>query len=176
MTDLTVTVVVLGAQVMADGRPSTALRRRAEHGAAVWAGLAAGSGLIACGGVGDGLVSEASVIAGIAVGRGVPQESITLEERSHNTREQAAEVAGILSPGATVVIVSDSYHLPRATYLMRRAGLDATSSGCGRGAGSAIKWWLGAAREVPAFVKDLFLDLVGRKPRPPRSPIRSADD
>ena len=153
---------MLGAQVMADGRPSTALRRRAEHGAAVWATLAAGSGLIACGGPGDAPVSEAAVIGDIAISCGVPPHSIAREQVSRNTREQAAEVARLLGPGATVIVVSDRYHLPRARFLMRRAGLAASSSGCGRGGGSIVKWWLGAVREVPAFAKDAVLGWMGR--------------
>lgn len=164
------TIVVLGAQVMADGRPSTALRRRAEHGAAVWSDLGGSSRFIACGGMGDAPVSEARVIADIALASGVSPGSIVLEEHSSNTREQAMAVAELLGGGARVVVVSDRYHLPRARFLMRRAGLDATSSGSGRAGGRRTRWWLGALREIPAFAKDALAAWVlpGRSSREPR--------
>lgn len=67
----------------------------------------------------------------------------------------------LLHDVATVVVVTDGYHLPRALWLAR-LGLSAVrvrgaaSSGPGRGAA----WWVGALREVPALAADLVRGLA----------------
>ena len=101
------------------------------------------------------------MIAGILRACGVPGDAIDLEERSTNTAQQAAAVAELV-PGP-VIVVTDAYHLPRAVFLMRRRGLDATGSGAGRGGGSLVRWVAGALREIPAFAKDAVFELAGRR-------------
>jgi uncharacterized SAM-binding protein YcdF (DUF218 family) len=59
------------------------------------------------------------------VTRGVPASAITLEPYARNTRENAASVRSLLSPGQTgLVVMTSDYHLFRATRVFRRAGLD----------------------------------------------------
>jgi uncharacterized SAM-binding protein YcdF (DUF218 family) len=94
---------------------------------------------------------------------GVDPDCIVLEEESRNTRQQAAAIARILGPEAHVMVVTDRYHVPRARYLMRRRGLVAGGDGVGRSGGSLVRWIAGAIREVPAFGKDVLLELLGRR-------------
>lgn len=156
-------VVVLGAEVLPGGSPSTALRRRVERAVEILAGLP-DARLVVCGGLGDTPPAEAEVMAALASRLGVGAERIVLEDRSSSTIEQAEAVAGMANARGwmRVVVVTDRYHLPRARFLFRRAGLDVEGAGCGRGRGSLLRWWGGALREIPAWVKTLLLAIAGR--------------
>jgi uncharacterized SAM-binding protein YcdF (DUF218 family) len=118
-------IVVLGSRVYPGGRPGPALVRRAAHAAALYArGLA--PLLVCAGGQGDPTVpSEAEVACGLAAAHGVPPEALMLEARSHSTEENALYTAELLHARGleTVVVVSDGYHLYRASLLFRAAGL-----------------------------------------------------
>ena len=163
-------VVVLGAQVLPGGRPSTALRRRLEHGVVTFRSSGAPV-LVVSGGVGAEPPSEATVMARMAEALGVSPRHIVAEDRSHSTLEQAEQVAAVARRRGwqRVLVVTDRYHLPRAVFLFRRAGLDVQGSGCGRAGGSLVRWWGGVLREAPAWVKTAALVISGRPaaPRPP---------
>jgi uncharacterized SAM-binding protein YcdF (DUF218 family) len=154
-------VVVLGAQVLPGGRPSTALRRRVEHAVAVRGDRP----LVVCGGVGRHGPAEAVVMAALAEQHGVSRGSIVLEDRSRTTREQAEAVAALAARHGwdRVLVVSDRYHVPRARFLFRAAGLPATGSGCGRAGGSLLRWWGAWVREAGAWVKALTGSVVRRR-------------
>jgi len=159
-------IVVLGAQVLPGGRPSTALRRRVDHAVAVAAPLG-DVPLLMCGGEGGAPPAEAVVMRRVAVQAGIAPDRVILEDRSRSTLQQAEEAARLArrTGWRRVLIVTDRYHLPRAVFLFRRAGLDATGSGCGRGDGSLLRWWAGTAREVPAWIKTLLGAIAGRPRR-----------
>jgi uncharacterized SAM-binding protein YcdF (DUF218 family) len=159
-------IVVLGAQVLPGGRPSTALRRRVDHAVAVASPLGDVPFLM-CGGVGAEPPAEAVVMRRIAVQSGIAPERVILEDRSRTTLQQAEEAARLVGAAGwrRVLVVTDRYHLPRAVFLFRRAGLDAAGSGCGRGDGSLVRWWAGAMREVPAWIKTLLVAIWGRPQR-----------
>jgi len=123
-------IVVLGSRVYPGGLAGPSLVRRAAHAAALYAqGLAP---LIVCtGGQGDASVpSEAAVACGLIAAAGVPPEALLLEDQSHSTEENALYTAALLRPRAavTVIVVSDSYHLYRASVLFGRAGLQPFTS------------------------------------------------
>jgi len=162
-------VVVLGAQVLPGGRPSTALRRRLEHGVAVFRSSGAPV-LVVSGGVGAEPPAEATVMARMAEALGVSPQHIVAEDRSRSTLEQAEQVGAVAQRlgWRKVVVVTDRYHLPRAVFLFRRAGLDVQGSGCGRSDGSVLRWWGGVLREVPAWVKTAALVTAGRPAVPPQ--------
>jgi uncharacterized SAM-binding protein YcdF (DUF218 family) len=115
-------VVVLGCSVRG-AEPSPALIRRVECGVLCFARGDAPV-LLLCGG-GPGDRPEARVMRDIAIARGVPAPAILLESRSRNTFENAIETARLMRANglASLVLVSDRYHLPRASLLFRRAGL-----------------------------------------------------
>lgn len=156
-------VVVLGAQVLPGGRPSTALLRRVMQGVAVL-GSSGAPVLVTCGGVGAAPPAEAAVMAEIAVRLGVDRSRILLEDRSRTTLEQAEQVAVMATEQGwrEIVVVTDRYHVPRALFLFRRAGLQVRGSGSGRGGGSRLRWWGGTVREIPAWVKTVALAIAGR--------------
>jgi uncharacterized SAM-binding protein YcdF (DUF218 family) len=60
-----------------------------------------------------------------ALAAGVPEAALLIEPRSRNTFENARETARLLRSrgGASVVLVSNRMHLPRAALLFGLAGL-----------------------------------------------------
>jgi len=117
-------IVVLGAPVQRDGKPSPALRRRARWAAALYR-CAPDAWLLASGGAVKGPVSEASVIAALLRRDGVPAARIHLEERSRNTWENARFCARILHAHGIPrpLLVTDPLHLPRARLAFLAFGL-----------------------------------------------------
>jgi uncharacterized SAM-binding protein YcdF (DUF218 family) len=122
-------LIILGARVEPDGVASTTLQARVEHAVALYErGVA--KHLVFSGGVGDFGASEASVAMALAVKHGVPAEVCVLEEGSHSTRQNAEKSAVLLHARGweRVVLVTDPYHLPRASRLFRKQGLEVTGS------------------------------------------------
>lgn len=117
-------IVVLGARVLPTGRAAAALQRRAERAAELYReGLA--PLVIFSGGVAGSLPSEASVARDIAVALGVPAGVCVLEENSHDTFQNAQLTAPLLRERKIeeVVLVTDGYHLLRATLQFSRVGI-----------------------------------------------------
>jgi uncharacterized SAM-binding protein YcdF (DUF218 family) len=103
---------------------SAALARRAN--AASQAYLARGATLVlACGGRAWGGVVEADAMARMLVAGGVPEEAIVRERCSFDTRDNARFAASLLARRnlGSVVLITCSWHLPRAERVFRRAGL-----------------------------------------------------
>lgn len=111
--------------------------------------------MLACGGRRWGGVHEADALARLVQDHGVPPEKILRERESHDTFENAAEAKRILGD-QPVVLVTCTWHLPRARLLFQRAGLEVVdmvgaeppSPGLLRRA-----WWYG--RERVSTWKDL---------------------
>lgn len=122
-----VTLVVLGAAVWPGGVASPSLRRRACHAARLWKGGGV-LRIVTTGGVGQHPPAEAEVAAAVLRDAGVPADAILCESRSRSTFENIVFARDLLpdSPGP-IVLVSDSYHLPRARLIARLAGLEATA-------------------------------------------------
>ena len=117
--------VVLGAQVLRDGRPSGTLRARTLHAARLYTTGEAGL-IIPTGGVGEYPPSEAEVMARILRGAGVPEEAILSEEKARSTRESAGLVAGLAREReiGNLVIVTDPLHCVRAVEAFRVEGFE----------------------------------------------------
>ena len=112
-------VCVLGCRA-----DSATLERRAQ--AASEAFLARGAKLaLACGGRSWGGIVEADAIAQILVQNGIPEEAIVRERCSLDTRDNARFAASLLGRRGLggVLLVTCTWHLPRAERLFRTAGL-----------------------------------------------------
>ena len=116
-------IVVLGARLLPDGTPGSALSRRVAVGIALWRQGAAP--LLLLSGGGSRGRAEAHAMAEAALAAGVPKTALLIEARSSNTLENAFESAALLSARGlgSVLLVSERYHLYRARLLFRRAGL-----------------------------------------------------
>ena len=144
-------IVVAGCRVMPSGRPSTALRRRAELAARLWHEGKAPL-VVLTGGIGDNPPSEASVAAEVVVAAGVPRTAVRLEEHSTSTEENArlaAEILrGELERDARIIVVSDSYHVFRCERVFGRHFARAVGTGSTGDAWPRVK---GSLREVVAL-------------------------
>jgi SanA protein len=113
--------IVLGNYVSPDGIPSPELWQRLETARSLYASGRAGR-LVASGMHRPGY-DEPHGMAAWLVAHGVPPNGITLDLGGHRT---AATVANASRLGVrSVLIVTQAYHLPRALYFARHAGLDA---------------------------------------------------
>ena len=86
-------IVIFGAAVRPGGRPSTTLHRRVEAAAAFGERFAEPL-FVPTGALGVTAPSEASVMAGLLAGRGVPPDRILLEETGTDTLSSVRAVAG----------------------------------------------------------------------------------
>jgi len=84
--------------------------------------------IIVCGGLGAGrTVTEAEAMALHLIEYGIPEESIILEDRSTTTEENLAFAKEILDgyfpEGFRAVLISNDFHMYRATRLAQQAGI-----------------------------------------------------
>jgi uncharacterized SAM-binding protein YcdF (DUF218 family) len=116
--------VVLGAQVLRDGRPSRTLEVRTRH-----AGRLYGRGLldllVPTGGEGEHPPGEAVVMSGILREMGVPEAAIVREDTARSTWESAMKVAEIARHREVreVLVVTDPLHCVRTVASFGRVGL-----------------------------------------------------
>ena len=122
-------IVVMGA-AQYRGRPSPVLRARLDHAVELYArGMA--PRLVLTGGTAEGdTASEAAVSRAYVLRAGVPDSSLLLETDGRTTSESIRSAAQALRARGTarVVIVSDPFHVFRASLLARRHGLRAVTS------------------------------------------------
>jgi vancomycin permeability regulator SanA len=144
-------VVVFGAQVHEDGRPSTSLKDRMatavelhEQGLAPY--------MVVSGAVGDSGYDEAEVMRDMAVAAGVPAERIVVDSGGVNTDATVADTVPIFDArGWTrVLAVSQFYHLPRVKLAYQRAGREVLTVPAGTSSPIPQTPTL-VAREIPAF-------------------------
>ena len=58
--------------------------------------------------------TEAAVMRDILMARGVPEDRLIPEDQAKTTKENFANIAGLISPDAPVVMISSNYHMDRA--------------------------------------------------------------
>lgn len=144
-------IVVLGAQVKADGTLSLQLKWRLDAAYEAW--QKENCLIVTCGAQGSNEPApEALVMRDYLVGLGVPEEMILTDESSFNTRQNIRHAAELLKPHnvQTVLIVTSDYHLPRAMALTQDEGLAATGLGAET---LPIYWPKNYGRESLAWIK-----------------------
>ncbi len=112
-------IIALGAGLRRDGRPGPALTRRSLHAAELWrAGIA--PAVICAGGRAESSPrSEADACRELLQRQGLPQSAIFLEDNSRSTEENALFSSQLMTARGwtSAVLVSDSYHILRASWL-----------------------------------------------------------
>ncbi|MBC7950707.1 MAG: YdcF family protein [Rhodospirillaceae bacterium] len=143
--------IVLGARIQPDGTPSPATTRRVAHGLALLNSGQVGA-LLMTGGATTTATPEAWVMRHMALQAGAPPELVHTEDRARNTIENALFSLPLvrLHGWRRLVVVTDSFHLPRARYIFRRFGLDVDMSGA-RPEQPSRHWWLAHLREAAAI-------------------------
>ena len=146
-------IVVLGARVVPPGVAGLSLRTRAGKAAELYAAGAARH-IVCTGGVGHTAPAESIAAGEVLRERGVPPSAIEREERSTSTWENATETAAICQArGWTrVIVVSDAYHVWRATRNFRALGLQASAAAAPDPPLGRHIWM--ALREVVLVVRD----------------------
>src|SRR5205807_2290447 len=114
-------IVMLGARVLSGGIASGSLRARAEKAAQLYREGVAPL-VVFSGGIGVNPPAEAELARQIAISEGIPPGACLVEADSHSTDENARFTAKLLKDrGITeAVLVSDPYHLLRASRYFRR--------------------------------------------------------
>ncbi len=159
-------IVIFGAAVRPDGRPSGTLRRRVEA-AAAFATQFPAAVFIPTGGIGRFGASEASVMADLLRRQAPRGWSFLLEETATDTLSSVRAVRRLLNEQAihgAVYAATSAYHMPRCLLLLWLAGIPARR--CPPPvAPAATDWrkrWYWRLREVPAIPYDAALVLALR--------------
>lgn len=161
------TGVVLGAAVYADGRISDVLYDRLEKAYGLYrAGKV--KRLLLSGDHGTVAYDEVNHMRDFMVSRGVPRENLFLDHAGFNTYDSLVRARRVFRAG-DCIIVTQRFHLPRALYIARRAGLRAWGYPADRRRYLYRKRY--AVREYFAVMK-AFLDCaIRRDPRFTGKPI-----
>ena len=145
-------IIVLGAQVYADGSPSVQLSWRLD---AAWEAYSRKAvPVVACGAQGkDEPMTEAEAMKIYLLNKGVPEKDILTDPESFNTRQNLTNASKLLKNRPEikkVLIVTSDYHLPRSMALAGDLGFEA----CGLGSPCKPEYWLkNHTREALAWIK-----------------------
>lgn len=115
-------VLVLGCGVKPDGTPSHMLYERLKQGAEVFKN-GAGSLLISGDNSGESY-NELAVMKSQSISNGVDEKDITVDDFGFSTYESLYN-AKTKFDAKRIIIITQSYHMPRALYIARKLGLDA---------------------------------------------------
>lgn len=154
--------IVFGARVYGSGRLSSMVRDRVETGVRLYQSGTVSTLVMS----GDNRVDsnhEPERMRDYAISRGVPPEAIVIDEaglRTYDSCYRARHELGIQA----AVLVTQSFHLPRALFLCRSLGVDAVGSSADLRSYSPRSLAWSEAREVPALVLALW-DVI-RRPVP----------
>ena len=118
--------VVLGTEVLPDGRPSRTLEARVRHAARLYRDGRV-SKLIPTGGLGKNPPAEAAVMGRVLREQGVPDGNVVIEDRALNTWDSARLIAVFARKLGEdrVLVVTDPLHCVRTAASFERAGLAA---------------------------------------------------
>lgn len=144
-------IVIPGASVLPGGAVSDVLRRRLDRGFSLYnAGLA--PKIIVTGGHEAPFYDEAGAMRDYLAAKGVPNESIIVDNEGFNTFKSVLRAKEIFKM-SRVIIVTQRFQLVRALYLAARVGLFAEGVSAGEAGGL---YWKNRLRELGARVKAFF--------------------
>lgn len=151
--------IVLGAGLAAGGSPSPYLRRRLDAAAELYAAgqvttiLASGDGVLAS-------HDEPGAMRDWLLAHGVPDSAIVLDREGVDTTASCVRARTVFGVDRAVVITQD-YHLRRALFSCRSAGIDAVGIGASAQSAKPVQalWW--HVREAPASVKAAWDAIAG---------------
>jgi vancomycin permeability regulator SanA len=117
--------IVFGAGLRRDGSPTPVLRDRVTTAAELYATGRVEKLLMSGTGEGQlGYYNEPLAMRNYAIGLGVPAEDILLDDGGRRTYDTCYR-ASHLFQADSAILVTQSFHLPRALYTCNRLGVDA---------------------------------------------------
>lgn len=153
-------VIVLGCQVMPDGRMSDMLYDRVSRGIEVY-NIVDDTKLLMSGDHGRVDYNEVGAMKDFAIECGVPSEDVFMDHAGFSTYETMYRAKDVFA-AKKVIVVTQEYHLSRALYIAEELGLEAY------GVNSDLRGYMGQSRrdvrEVLARCKDFAMTIV--KPEP----------
>lgn len=152
-------IIILGCQVR-DTTLSQFLKARLDKGIELY-NVGFAKYIIVSGGQGPGEnISEAEAMKTYLLSNGINEKDILMEEKSSNTMENLQYSKNIMIEMKldTAIVVSNKYHLKRASIMAKRVGLNASYSGV-----FVSKYFFnevyGFFREIPGIIR---LYILGR--------------
>ncbi|KRQ87112.1 vancomycin high temperature exclusion protein [Caloramator mitchellensis] len=150
-------IIVLGCKVRGE-EPSYFLKERLDLALSLY-NEGYSKYIIVTGGQGENEdVSEAEAMKRYLIRYGVDKKFIIEEDKSYSTYENLFNSVDIMKNMGfnSAIIVSNKYHLKRASLIARKIGMNATYSGC------YVKEWIwfetvGFLREIIALLKFYIL-------------------
>jgi SanA protein len=153
--------LVLGAQVYRDGRPSIMLRDRVDAAAELYrAGRV--DMLLLSGDHSRVDYDEVGTMRGLLLAQGIPARDIFTDHAGFDTWDSAQRAKRVFDV-STAVVVTQRFHMARALYDARRAGLKVTGYAADRRDYGSIMGKL-RLREAAARVKTLGDVVTGADP------------
>lgn len=160
--------IVLGAGLRPDGSPSTFLRRRLDAAADLYARGTVRAVLVS-GDHSSADYDEPTAMRDWLVDLGVPAEQIVRDHAGLDTHDTCVRAHDVFGARRAVVLTQD-YHLRRAVFSCRAAGIDTVGLGVSAASVEPVKAVVYRVREVPASAKAAWDAVVGRAPVHPGSP------
>src|ERR1019366_9607695 len=145
-------IIVMGAAEYR-GHPSPVLKLRLDHGVQLYQKRLAPFIMTTGGPGGDPSFTEGGVGRSYLIDRGVPAESIIVEEEGETTAYSLSAASEILRRMnlRSCIIVSDGYHLFRVKRILQREGFAAYGSPREPGDTSVPKEWWQYFRQAIAY-------------------------
>ena len=169
-------IVIFGAAVRPDGKPSGVLRDRVSAALRFGVALSPPPLYLVTGGQGQFGPPEAEVMAELLRLGGIDQADIMLEPTGRNTLRSAVAAAWMLrGVEGPVYAATSAYHMPRCLALLNLAGVSARPgpSAAGPASSRLLRRWYWRLREMPAIPVDCMVLLLAR-PRLTRPPDEAA--
>jgi len=152
--------LVLGAGLRPDGTPSTYLARRLDIALDLYQrGLV--RGVLASGDNSTTTHDEPSAMRDYLVARGMPADVVALDYAGFDTHDSCVRAHQVFGVTRATVITQD-YHLPRALFSCKEAGIDAVGVGASSADGHVVRYTL---REMPASLKAAWDAVTHRTPK-----------
>lgn len=140
--------IVFGAGIRSDGTPTPALRVRLDDAVALYRAEKV-KVLLVSGDNGTVSHDEPTVMRDYLVGQGVPSAKVVLDYAGFDTWDTCARAHRIFGVSRALVVTQE-FHLPRAVFLCRQAGIDADGVANPHPEENKVKFQV---REVPAAIK-----------------------
>jgi vancomycin permeability regulator SanA len=148
--------VILGNKVELDGTPSARLQGRLNRAIELFE-KGYFDNIIVSGGIGKEGYSEAIVMKEYLLKKGIPSDSILVDEEGSDTYSTAKNTKKIMDQRNyhSVTVISQFYHISRARLVFRKVGLDEVYTA--HSVSYEVRDIYSIIREFPAFYKYLLI-------------------